>query len=130
MAEAVTASQETPSRDGLVFEHGGTLFGVDSVRVDAVIPWRAPMPVPGASPAVRGVVQDRGRIVTVLWDPEARPRAEESLPIRIVVCSTRRGLLGLPASATRAVGPVSSEEALTWIDPDAVLSSVLGGARP
>lgn len=121
---------EPLDREALVFAHGEVLYAVDAVRVDAVIPWRDPMPLPGVDAAIQGVIQDRGRVVTVLGDPEGRrdpPPAAR--PARIVVCTTRRGLIGLPASATRAVGPVG-EETLTWIDPDALLSAFLGEARP
>jgi chemotaxis signal transduction protein len=87
----------------LMFEYQGDAYAVPARCVAGVVPWKAPAPVPGAPPEVRGVIQDRGQIVTVLAEPGGKAAPERADPLRIIVCSTPRGLLGLPASATRAV---------------------------
>jgi CheW-like protein len=89
--------------DLLMFEFAGDAYAVRAGSVDGVVPWKAPSPVPGAGARVRGVVQDRGRIVTVLSHPAGRATTPSSDPLRIIVCDTPAGLVGLPASATRAV---------------------------
>jgi chemotaxis signal transduction protein len=128
------ASQEAAGkivRDLLVFEFAGAMYAVDAVHVDDVIPWRTPIPLPRSERHILGVVQDRGRIVVVLASPTASgEEGTGGTATRILVCSTRRGCVGLPASATRAVGPVemtqvpspravldTSAGVLTYLDP-------------
>jgi hypothetical protein len=116
--------------DLLTFEFAGDAYAVRAGTVDGVVQWKTPSPVPGAGPRVRGVVQDRGRIVTVLTHPAGRVTAPSTDPLRIIVCDTAAGLVGLPASATRAVfsaefatDPVANgvydlpSGACTFIDP-------------
>ena len=132
--------------DLLMFEFAGDAYAVRAGCVDGVVPWRAPSPVPGAGTRVRGVVQDRGRIVTVLSHPAGRATTASSDPLRIIVCETPAGLVGLPASATRAVSsaefatePVANgvydlpTGACTFIDPtrlDGIESMDDEGAAP
>jgi hypothetical protein len=78
-----------------------------ATSVQSVIPWKTPAIVPGADARIRGVIQDRGRIVTVLNDPSGRAANVAEQPARIIVCEVEGGLVGLPASVTRAVGSVT-----------------------
>jgi chemotaxis signal transduction protein len=87
----------------LLYEHDEELVGIDASLIDAVIPWRAPAPLPCSHSWFVGVVQDRGRIVPVL---DATRTASTRPPQRIVVCTTPRGLVGLPAHSTRGVSVV------------------------
>lgn len=87
----------------LLFEQDEELVGVEATTIDAVIPWRAPSPLPCSHAWFSGVVQDRGRIVPVL---DASRGASTKVPQRIVVCTTARGLVGLPAQGTRGVTSV------------------------
>ncbi len=48
------------------FRTGGTLFALDAASVQEVIRFRKPTPIRHAPPAVLGVINLRGRIVTVL----------------------------------------------------------------
>lgn len=130
------------SRDLLVFELDGMLFGIDARRVDSVIAWRKPVPLPQGAPPILGVVQDRGRIITVLRHPTAEvPGSEhtDAAHARLVVCETPRGHLGLPASSARTVGTVEledeprhgavvsgSEGSLTFLDPSQLVAAVSG----
>lgn len=113
MSDALEAFREEPSEATeaaagisailLLFEHDQELVGIEATLIDTVIPWRAPSPLPCSHSWFTGVVQDRGRIVPVL--EEARG-AQTRLPQRIVVCTTPRGLVGLPAHGTRGVQTV------------------------
>ncbi|HEX6274819.1 MAG TPA: chemotaxis protein CheW [Polyangiaceae bacterium] len=89
--------------DILMFELADEAYAVPAAAVEGVVPWRDPAPVPGASSHVRGVIQDRGRIVAVLRHPTGRNVEANGEPRRMILCSTPEGLVGLPASVTRAV---------------------------
>jgi chemotaxis signal transduction protein len=119
----------------LVFLQGDTLLGIEARYVDSVIPFRAPALLPLAAPTVAGVVQDRGRVVVVRTAQERGPE-----PKRIIVCTTERGLIGIPASATRAVGeviaypavafgePIDTDEGvMTLLDPKALADDMITG---
>jgi CheW-like domain len=93
-------------RDLLLFEYGRDRFAVEARRVESVVPWKPPSRIPGADGRVHGVIQDRGRIVVVMAHPAGiTPGPNPPAGKRIVVCSTARGHIGLPASSARAVGP-------------------------
>lgn len=142
-ADEPDALDESPSkprvyRDLLLFEYGRALFAVPASGVEGVIPFRRPVSVPGIDSRVQGVIQDRGRIIMVLAHPAGRVGVVESAttPTRIVICSTARGLVGLPALATRAVGRVeldaepsvnsvceSNHGSFTYLEPQALTES-------
>jgi hypothetical protein len=134
-----TESTDSATRNLLVFGLEGALFGVDASDVDAVVSWTEPVPLPRGGTAVLGVVQDRGRIVSVLRHPSGAERSGDDEPRRIVICRTRSGLLGLPASSTRAIAPVAifgevipggvvdtGAGTLTYIVPDAIADRIAG----
>jgi hypothetical protein len=137
-------STETGSatRNLLVFGLEGALFGVDASNVDAVIAWSEPVPLPRGGSPVLGVVQDRGRIVSVMRHPSGAESSGEDTPRRIVVCRTGSGLLGLPASTTRAIAKVAivgeaipgsvvdtDAGALTFIVPDLLAEQIVAARR-
>jgi hypothetical protein len=104
---AEPGQRQTVVRDLLLFEYAGYSFAVPAECVDSVVPWKAPATVPGADPRVRGVIQDRGRIVVVMAHPTGQEGAAGGVDgARIIICTTPRGHVGLPAAATNAVGPV------------------------
>jgi chemotaxis signal transduction protein len=125
----------------LVFELDGALFGVEAHQVDTVIAWREPVPLPRGAASVLGVIQDRGRIVTVLRHPTGTAgRTSAAALLRIVVCGTPRGHLGLPAASARTVGSVElleeprhgavvdgSAGALTFLDADTLAAGIGAG---
>jgi chemotaxis signal transduction protein len=135
--------------DVLMFELAGEAYAVPAAAVEGVVPWRNPAPVPGASSHVRGVIQDRGRIVAVLRHPTGRDVEARDEPRRMILCSTPEGLVGLPASVTRAVTQAeysgepklhavyaSKEGAYTFVAPHRLHASgehgivATGGAGP
>ncbi|WP_437624276.1 chemotaxis protein CheW [Sorangium sp. So ce1151] len=89
--------------DLLLFELGAVTFALRALQVEEVIGWRTPSPLPRADARVMGILQDRGRIIVIVSAPLAGPAAA---PLRIVVCRTPRGYLGLPAGKTRCVAAV------------------------
>jgi purine-binding chemotaxis protein CheW len=73
MAEAETIAPpeeqpeiELPERRLLLFEIGGSLFACDMAAVREIIPFQRITRLPGAPPAVCGLINLRGTIVTVL----------------------------------------------------------------
>lgn len=124
----------------LLFDFDGVLMGVPASTVDAVIGWRTPSRLPCATVGIAGVVQDRGRVVTVLESPLATSAPPSgATPHRLIVCKTKKGFVGIPAEATRAVGTVylaiepisgepidSSEGPLTVVDPTYLVERCLG----
>lgn len=107
-----TAAPNAPARELLVFAFGDVLFAVDAVAADTVIAWREPMPLPGVVAEVLGVVQDRGRIVTVVSHPTGTASGVSAPASRIIICSTPTGHLGLPATSTRGVASFAIPETL------------------
>jgi chemotaxis signal transduction protein len=101
----------TVVRELLLFEYGGYSFAVPAACVDSIIPWKVPAPVPGADPRVRGVIQDRGRIIVVMAHPTGQAEAGVSDGSRIIICMGPRGHVGLPATTTNAVGPIEMHAA-------------------
>ena len=106
--DAQLQAQVTIACDLLLFDYAGDLYAIPASSVDSVVAWKAPAPVPGTDARVRGVVQDRGRIVIVMGHPtgEARPTGTDP-PNRIVICNTPRGHVGVPATSTTAVESIS-----------------------
>jgi len=92
--------------DLLVFEYANDAYAVAAVCVAGIVPWKTPARVPGVDPRVAGVIQDRGRIVVLMMHPTGRHSPARADAKRIILCSTARGYVGLPASVTRTVGPV------------------------
>ncbi len=131
---AFGSADETERRDGprgdevglLIVTQGPLSLGVEASRVESVVPWQAPSALPQTSAWVLGVIQDRGRLVAV-----RRPERDEKQITRIVLCTTSRGLIGIPATETRSIGVVrlqttlrygvpmdSDQGAITLLDPE------------
>ncbi|WP_437690325.1 chemotaxis protein CheW [Sorangium sp. So ce176] len=131
---------ETAALDLLLFDSGRVTFALRAKQVEEVIAWRAPAPLPRVGPRVRGILQDRGRIVVIVSVPLAEPA---EAPLRIVVCRTARGYLGLPAGKTRCVAAVevfgelspdvvvdTSEGKVTFLDVTHLLDAAGGAPQP
>jgi chemotaxis signal transduction protein len=96
----------------LVVEQGEILLGLAARQVDSVVPWLVPAGLPKASPWVQGIIQDRGRLVAV-----RKPEKTMGPAQRVVLCTTRKGLVGIPATGTRSVGVVRVRGALRYGQP-------------
>ena len=110
----------------LIFVVGEAQFAIPIQRVVEIVPHRAPTPVPGADPAVQGILPIRGRMVTLV---DARRRL--GLPARqaaarnphVIVVDDRDELVGLVVDGVARVG--SDAEGAREPLPEA-----LGLARP
>ncbi len=127
--------------DMLVFELEGDRWAIEARRVDSVVAWRPPAPIPEAGTQLAGVVQDAGRIIAVLNNPLGRPpRDRAHSPNRIVVCNTERGLIGLPATSTFGIEALearggagstleSPQGPAIILDPNDIARALVGRAR-
>jgi chemotaxis signal transduction protein len=136
-----TAAAETAERalgeqrELLVFELDGVGFAVPARRVDAVVAFKPPSPVPDGSPALAGVIQNAGRIIAVLRHPLGAAGGKGETPSRIIVCFTERGLIGLPATHTHGIAPIALDGretvetpygAAVLVDPEKAVRALIG----
>ena len=118
-------------RNMLVFRFGRERFAIYALDVKNVALWSPPVPLPTQSPIVDGVLEQDGRLIAVLSHPLAAPpkRVPKNLSL-LIVCETTSGHIGIPATTSKAVGPMtfhfesvaeenipSSEGPLSLIDP-------------
>lgn len=123
MSEGVITGEPIPV---LVFSVDRAFYCVKAHDVDAVVAWRTTTPLPGASEAIHGVVQDKGRVVTVLHHPHAASElARGEQPLRVLVCPTPQGFVGLPA--TRTVG-IESVDVVAGAENGSVVETSAGPA--
>ncbi len=125
----------TEQREVLVFELHGVGFAVPARRVDSVVSFKPPSPVPDGSPALAGVIQHAGRIIAVLKHPLGVPEEQREAPARVIVCLTERGLIGLPASQTRGIASIALDGretvetpygAAVLVDPEKTVRALVG----
>ena len=123
----------------LIFDWRGTRFAAPAQRVENVVKWHPPAPLPRSTENIQGVVQDQGTVVTVLNHPSGTGAVEDSTEsARILICRTSRGHLGLPADVTVGVehmelrcepahGSVvdTPSGVLTYIDPNEIVREML-----
>lgn len=115
----MTSSAPTPSDQPetavartLLYRVGRAVYGSEIDAIREVLPWRAVTRLPGAPAHVRGLINVRGTLVTVvdlgvLLDPARPPVAEGS--ILVVAHGTR--LAGVAVDEVMDVRPVVEEEA-------------------
>ena len=96
----------------LVLEGKGTLYGVDTDAVREVVPSRATTRIPGAPPFVRGLLNLRGALVTVVDLAQrlgGEPAAAMESSVAVVQGSGGR-LLGLLVDDVHEVQEVGAGE--------------------
>ena len=97
-------SQNPPAfRRWISFSLAGQSYGVDIGRVREVLAEVQIEPVPGAPPAVLGVINLRGQIVTVLDLRAWLGRAPTSKVLRVMVLERAGAMLGLAVDAVSDV---------------------------
>ncbi len=97
----------------LVVHSAGRAFGIPVSQVREVFRAQRITRVPGAPPVVRGIVNVRGAVVTVL-ELSVLQRAERAVPsTSVVLLEHGSGLVGLAVDAVR---DVRAEQALTGDD--------------
>ncbi|XXX78425.1 chemotaxis protein CheW [Sorangium sp. So ce134] len=135
--------REQAAVDLLLFDLGAVTFALRAQQVEEVIAWRTPLPLPRADPRVMGILQDRGRIIVIVSAPPTPLAEPAAAPLRIVVCRTQRGYLGLPAGKTRCVAAVkvlgelvpkavvdTGEGVVTFLDVSHLLDAPEGAPQP
>lgn len=136
--EALAEEAELERRELLLFELDGALFAVRALAVTGVVSWREPSAIPQASPRIAGVIQDSGRIIVVLRHPTAQVADGKSSASRVVVCGTKYGFIGLPATTTQGVQSVGLRAApgsgdvvdtpagaTTYLEPAALVATLV-----
>ena len=104
--EAESSAETTIFRQLVLFRYGSEVYAVSTSAVDSIVPWRTPVPLPRVSTIVQGVIQERGRIVTVLSHPAGMGSSDGGNAVRTIICATDMGFLGLPATETLRLGAV------------------------
>lgn len=116
------AEQELPKvRRYVLFRLGGEEFGLPIEKVDTVVAYIPPTPVPRSPDIVDGVVNLRGRIIPVV-DLRRRfrvPSAEAHNP-RILVAESSVGPVGLMVDSASEVVEIDESEVVPA--PEAVLT--------
>ena len=125
------------------------MYGVDSIQIQEIIPFRRVTRLPGAPPFVRGLINVRGTIVTVIdlgarLDPSCAPiddgsvlltryrdrtvglAVDEVLDVRGVIVeeAPERGISGAASGVVRGLSNVDAR-AIVILDLDAMLHRVL-----
>ena len=76
--DSSTPTLELPTSPALLFRSGDSVYGVDTTQIQEIIPFARVTRLPGAPPFVRGLINVRGTIVTVIdlgarLDPSLAP---------------------------------------------------------
>ncbi len=105
-------SPEPAGEPTLIFRVGDSLYGCGVVDAQEIIPMRAMTRLPGAPVYVRGLINVRGIIVTVIdlgrrLEPDARRNGEATEAILLVRHGAR--LAGLVVHEVRDVAPIELE---------------------
>jgi purine-binding chemotaxis protein CheW len=82
--DSSTPTLEVPTTPALLFRSGESVYGVDSTQIQEIISLRGVTRLPGAPPFVRGLINVRGTIVTVIdlglrLDPSCAPAGDGSV---------------------------------------------------
>lgn len=96
----------------LVFTLAGERYGIEVSQIEAVTPLLGLTPVPGAPPFVLGVMNHRGRILTVLDLREIMglPQPGNQKDSWVVVGKGKDALFGLSSDSSGEIGWVESDE--------------------
>ena len=125
------APQEDKSREAcelLLAQAGAWHIGLLTVEVESVSPWRSPVPLPNAPPAVLGVVSVRGRMLTVI-DPatllgEGSAKGTKTTPAFIIALS---GDEQLALAVTRVDGTIGIFVAEIELPAEAAGANIMRG---
>ena len=121
--DSSTPTLELPTTPALLFRSGDAVYGVDSIQIQEIIPFRGVTRLPGAPPFVRGLINVRGTIVTVIdlgvrLDPSCAPVPDGS----VLLARYRERTVGLAVDEVLDVRGVVVEE-----PPDKTASGVVRG---
>ncbi|MEL6545374.1 MAG: chemotaxis protein CheW [Myxococcota bacterium] len=91
----------------LIDEHR---YCIDARAVESVVAWREPTELPGGHQRIWGVLQDRGRVITIVRHPfpdHRSPVHSDERPLRTLVTPTSAGHIGVVASQTFEIEALS-----------------------
>jgi len=106
----------------VIFRLGSEEYGLDIRRVQSIVDYAQPTPVPRCPESVLGVVNLRGKVIPVI-DLATRLGREpfvQRVGSRLVVVEGDAGVLGLAVDAAHEVTPIDSSSIQPT--PDAVVS--------
>jgi purine-binding chemotaxis protein CheW len=107
------------ARQFLTFEISGLEVGIGIREVEQIVEYVAPTPVPHLPPAIRGVINLRGRVVPVVdlaLKLGLSPRPASKRACIIVVETLEAGVLGLAADSVKGLIDVGDEGPLPLPD--------------
>jgi purine-binding chemotaxis protein CheW len=112
-------SRELPERKSLVFRIGDDLYGCDIALVREIVRFAAPTRIPGAPPFVRGLLNFRGEVLTVL---DVGIRLQQDRPPldrgSIIVVEVQQRQAGLVVEEVIGVQNVVSDKSPAETPPD------------
>ena len=130
--DSIAPTPEVQAAPTLLFRVGGVLYGCEVTHLQEIIPLRRMTRLPGAPGCVRGLINMRGTIMTVLdlgvrLDPTRAPATRGS----IVVLGMRERLVGIlvdEVTDMRSIAPehdaAAEVEGNPWSSPESVVRGV------
>lgn len=119
---SIASIPESTTTPTLLFRAGATVFGCDTTNVHEIIPLHPATRLPGAPRYVRGLINIRGTIVTVLDLAVRLGAADEPAPNgSILLVRYRDRVVGLSVDEVADVRPLEVER------DDAAAASAAGG---
>jgi len=109
----------------LLFRMGTTTYAVDVTDAQEIIPFRPSTRLPGAPPYVRGLINVRGTIVTVVdlglrLDATRTPVTDGS----VLLVPHRNGLVGVLVEEVADVRPLDVDDTVVPASPNAIVRGV------
>ena len=128
--DSIAPTLEVQAAPTLLFRVGGVLYGCDVTHLQEIIPLRRMTRLPGAPGCVRGLINMRGTIMTVLdlgvrLDPTRAPVAGGS----IIVLGMRERLVGILVDEVTDMRVMAADgdaaaEGTPWGSPESVVLGV------
>ena len=102
---------DRPRRDLLIVKCGQRTFGIFADETDGIFDWKSPTPLPDAPKSILGVINARGRILTVLDPVELFGESEdETLKAKFVVSLHGDEQLGVAVNRVLQITEIIFEE--------------------
>ena len=110
----------------VVCRAGTERFAVPITLVREIVALPPLTRIPGAPPAVWGLANVHGILVTVLVGSRQAPRQADGAGDWLVVLTSRRGQIGIAADEVEDLSTAADSTALA-LDVDGLIRSVMGG---
>ncbi len=122
----------------LLFRFAGEHYGVRAEKIETVLHWQEPVPLPEANTPLRGVLKEREQLIAVLASLGGKRQGQGDKASRILVCPTEHGHVGLPADLTLGIEQAGALPAsgarmrlggteVIYLDPEVLAQNVVGG---